>query len=340
MPREQRSSGLSCTAQSRLQWRPAGPVTTRRAARRISEIQRVRLLRAALGLASAGGCEAATVTAIVSGAGVSRKTFYQLFRDRDDCLLMLLDESVSQLAAVVAPAWEATGAWAQRLRSALVAALGFLESVAASAALVVSYLVGRGGRGPISPELRAGLLERLCEAVEEGRSEAARRHELSPLAAEFAVGGVLAVIDARLHEPSPQLVALTNQLLWMIVLPYLGPAAARRELAHTAPTGPLAPGPPKDEPLRRLNMRVTYRTARVLEVIAHSPGVSNAEVAIDAGITDAGQISKLLARLAGLGLIENAGPGQSRGGPNAWSLTEDGRALDAAIRRRPLARRR
>jgi DNA-binding MarR family transcriptional regulator len=82
-------------------------------------------------------------------------------------------------------------------------------------------------------------------------------------------------------------------------------------------------------------MRVTYRTMRVLMAIAEVDGrgshPSNRQVADGAGITDQGQMSKLLTRLHRLGLIESAGEGSARGGPNAWALTERGRELEGAI---------
>ena len=71
-------------------------------------------------------------------------------------------------------------------------------------------------------------------------------------------------------------------------------------------------------------MRLTYRTARVLEGVAERPGASNREVAERAGIHDPGQVSKLLARLERLGLLANTGEGHAKGEPNAWSLTPKG----------------
>ena len=68
-------------------------------------------------------------------------------------------------------------------------------------------------------------------------------------------------------------------------------------------------------------MRLTYRTARVLECIAELPGASNRVVAEHAGVADPGQISKLLRRLEGLGLAVNTGGGHQSGEPNAWKLT-------------------
>jgi hypothetical protein len=90
-------------------------------------------------------------------------------------------------------------------------------------------------------------------------------------------------------------------------------------------------------------MRLTYRTLRVLTVIGEqdgdgsSVGLSNREVATAAGISDQGQISKLLTRLEGLGLVENATPiphrrDQPTGEPNAWRLTVRGQEVAHATR--------
>jgi chromosome segregation and condensation protein ScpB len=85
------------------------------------------------------------------------------------------------------------------------------------------------------------------------------------------------------------------------------------------------------DPLRALNMRLTYRTVRVLMAVAANSGSSNRMVADGAGVSDPGQISKLLHRLERLGLIGNDGTGRPPGGPNAWSLTEKGRAVHGAL---------
>ncbi len=87
------------------------------------------------------------------------------------------------------------------------------------------------------------------------------------------------------------------------------------------------------DPHTELPVRITYRTMRVLDVIAGQPGLSNNEVAERAGISDPGQVSKLLARLKGLGLIENTGAGQASGAANAWRLTGEGRALQRKLGR-------
>jgi DNA-binding MarR family transcriptional regulator len=79
-------------------------------------------------------------------------------------------------------------------------------------------------------------------------------------------------------------------------------------------------------------MRITYRTARVLGCIAAAPGISNRAVAGQAGISDQGQVSKLLARLERLGLLVNTSDGHAKGEPNAWGLTPRGKQLARSIR--------
>jgi DNA-binding MarR family transcriptional regulator len=124
----------------------------------------------------------------------------------------------------------------------------------------------------------------------------------------------------------------------VIVLPYLGQAAAQKELRKPAPPLLKSSFAANRDPLDGLEMRITYRTVRVLMTIAASPDASNRQVATGAGITDQGQVSKLLARLEHLGLIYNRGLGPVKGAPNAWQLTARGRHVEQAIRVRTTPR--
>jgi DNA-binding MarR family transcriptional regulator len=125
----------------------------------------------------------------------------------------------------------------------------------------------------------------------------------------------------------------------MIVLPYLGQAASRRELERpmTKRRAVVRQGASAD-PLRDLEMRLTYRTVMVLTAVAANPGSSNRTIGDAAGMSDQGQTSKLLTRLQGLGLVENLGAGHARGGPNAWALTPKGWEIHAAINTETSAR--
>jgi DNA-binding MarR family transcriptional regulator len=148
------------------------------------------------------------------------------------------------------------------------------------------------------------------------------------------VGAAFGVIYARLIQAeSEPLVGLLNALMATIVLPYRGHAAAARELARHTPThtGLQARGGKSVTPVGSLatpvDFRLTVRThtvlAAVLELSGEGFDPSNRQISDAAGIRDQGQISKLLARLEGLGLLQNTG-GQTHGAPYAWHLTPRG----------------
>jgi hypothetical protein len=176
---------------------------------------------------------------------------------------------------------------------------------------------------------RKEILDALAAILEEGRAEPRALRNPSPLAGEAAIGGVLAVLYRRfLYGERQALVELLNPLMAILVLPYLGGAAAADEMTRPAPQAVARVSRrPARQPLKELNIRLTYRTMRVLTTIAAQADLSNVEVSQRAGITDQGQISKLLARLASLGLIENTGAARLRS-QKAWRLTPKGVQLE------------
>jgi AcrR family transcriptional regulator len=317
-----------------------------------------------------------TVAHVVTRSGVSRRTFYELFEDREDCFLAAFDQAVERGARRVVPAFQAAGSWRERVRAGLAALLEYLDDEQGMGALCI---VDALGAGPVALERRTQVVGALIDAVHEGRREARGATKPTRLTAEGVVGAVLAVLHARLSSPNvrangagaragsaretgagaggasaadaraggaqsigargggaPPMVALLGPLMGMIVLPYLGQAAAARETSRPRPRRRRA-APPSGDPLRELDMRLTYRTVRVLlaigELVAHGSGPSNRRVAEAADVTDQGQISKLLARLEHLGLIANTGAGPARGEPNVWRLTQKGAEIERTIRR-------
>jgi AcrR family transcriptional regulator/DNA-binding MarR family transcriptional regulator len=299
----------------------------------VIEMQRRRLLLAFGKVVAEGGLEAAVVGRICQQAGVSRRTFYELFSDRDECLLAAFDQAIERLAQRLVPVYAAKGRWGARVRAVL---LLLLEQFDADPDLARLCVVEAPRAGPALLERRRRVLDVLAVAVDEGRGEARLDSGPPPLTAQGVVGGVLSVIHARLLERSPNgetrpLVELTGPLMAMIVHPYLGPTAARKEFERPVPAAPRAVSRNGADPFKDLPIRFTYRTARVLATIASDPGSSNRHVADSSGIADEGQTSRLLRRLQGCGLIENHGDGHTRGEANAWALTERGQAIHATI---------
>lgn len=294
----------------------------------VSDIQRARMVAAMSEVAAERGAGSTTVAHVVERSGVSRRTFYEHFVDREECFLAAFDEAIKRIVAHVVPAYEQPGKWRDRTRTALIELLSYLDNDPVSGRLVIVETLGAG---PRALERRGHVLAQIVSAVDEGRREAKKGTAPPPLAAEGIVGGVLSLIHSRLlGDDRSSLLGLTGPLMSMIVLPYLGPAAAQRELARSVPVGEAKTG--AINPLKNLEMRLTYRTVRVLIAIGANPGVSNRRVGDEAGITDQGQVSKLLARLDKLGLIENSGFGQAKGESNSWHLTPRGREIELAIR--------
>jgi AcrR family transcriptional regulator/DNA-binding MarR family transcriptional regulator len=296
----------------------------------VSEIQRVRMLHAMAEAVAERGVGNVTVAHVVGRSGVSRRTFYEFFDDREACFLAAFDEALKQATAVVVAAYEPSVAWRLRIRTALVALLEFLDHEHDTARLLVVEALGAG---PRALSRRQHALIQIIKIVDRGRAEVKKGDGPPPLTAEGVVGAVLSIVHTRMvTEGTPPLVDLANELTSMIVLPYLGPAIARRELESPTPKRARTLGGRSGNPLKDLEMRLTYRTVRVLMAVGAHPGVSNRRVADAAGVSDQGQISKLLARLDSLGLIENSGFGQAKGESNSWFLTERGREIEGAIR--------
>jgi AcrR family transcriptional regulator/DNA-binding MarR family transcriptional regulator len=305
----------------------------------VSEIQRARILAAMAQAVSERGAAGATVAQIVARSGVSRRTFYELFEDREDCFMATFEQALTVAAESVLPAYHGARGWREAIRAGLVALLGFLDEHPDQGRLCVVEAVAAGER---ARERRREILQALTSAVDGGREHTKRDRGLPPLTAEGIVGAVLGVIHTRMLTPKQgpgsrattrppaagmSFLELANPLMATIVLPYLGLAAAQRELTRPTPTPGDIPFRPNPDPLRELDMRLTYRTVRVLLAVAATPGASNRQVADRAGVADQGQISKLLTRLQTLGLIQNTGPGHLKGEPNAWTLTPKGQDL-------------
>jgi AcrR family transcriptional regulator len=294
----------------------------------VYEMQRARLIGAAVPAVDELGWSGVTVADIAARARVSRRTFYDLFANREECLLAMLDDAVARVERDLAqPGIKDDAPWVERVRTGLWRILCFLDQdpVLARVCVVQS---ARGTRRVL--EAREAHLARLASVLEQGGAQSTRAAQTPVLMAEGLAGAALMIVYKRLlnGERAP-LTDLHGELMGMVVLPYLGSAAASRERKRPAPRSvvpgtadtPLSGRVRGEDSLRDVPMRLTYRTARVLQAAGEHPGASNRVIGEQADLYDQGQISKLLARLGRLGLLENSGEGQARGESNAWRLT-------------------
>src|ERR1700722_12111550 len=294
----------------------------------VGEMQRRRLLLAVGEVLADGGVEAATVGSISRRAGVSRRTFYEVFEDREACFLAAFEQAIERIGEDIGPAYDRQDTWSAAIRAGL---LALLEQFDEHPELARMCVVETLRAGPEVLRRRCRVIEALVAVVDKGRAVA--ESEPLPLTAEGVVGGALSVLHARLLENGGPLVELANPLTAMILPPYVGSLAARGELDRPPPHGLAAASEMLRDPFKDLSIRFTYRTARVMATIAAEPGASNRLIAESSGISDEGQMSRLLRRLDGAGLIENRGEGHVRGEPNAWQLTPRGQAIHTTLTR-------
>jgi AcrR family transcriptional regulator len=295
----------------------------------VESIQRARLLNAMIEVAATRGYLGASVGHVVARAGMSRRTFYELFESREDCFLAAFDTGVERAAAVIANGYGSERTWREGVRAARVALLELLDAEPALARMCVIEALAAG---PAPLERRAQVLRRLARTLEDTATREPGESESPLLGAEGIVGGAFSVLHTRLLERRPDsLLELLPQLMALIVLAYLGGRAAGEELRRPAPVARAPTPKPELEAngLQRLGTRLTYRTVRCLAYIAEHPGTSNRAVAHGAEISDEGQTSKLLARLARLDLLVNEGG--APGAANSWRLTGKGEQLLHAI---------
>ncbi len=331
------------SAAGRVRMRRAGTPGPRGGGIYVSGVQRTRLLDATFAIVAEQGYRRMTVRRVCERAGISNKTFYDLFSDREDCFLAAFEQAVEELAAAVTPGYEGEREWAARIRGGLGALLACLDMEPELRRLV---FVEALGAGPRVLQRRAQVLQELASIVDAGRAGVKTGGELPPLTAEGIVGAVFGVIYGRLIEqPARPLIGLLGPLMATIVLPYRGHSAAARESDRPQPLPALgelarvrggASLPSADGNLENVDFRLTVRTQMVLAAIAELDGrgsaPSNRQISDVAGVKDQGQISKLLRRLEGHGLLQNTG-GATAGVPNAWQLTARGEEVLSATSR-------
>ena len=191
--------------------------------------QRERLLAAIADVSLQVGLQAATVAQIAAQAGVSKRTFYEHFDDKDELFLAACGRASAQMHGTVNRAFiSVQGEWPARMVGALDALLMFLAADPARAHLCVAgaHVVRRpAGRDHDRP------LEFFVEYLE--LAPAGRCTPVPPLAAQIVIGGLQQVLCSRILDGcARELPALLPGLAYGTLVPYLGAQETRKELSR------------------------------------------------------------------------------------------------------------
>jgi AcrR family transcriptional regulator len=133
--------------------------------------QRGRLLDAMAEVVAGKGYAASTVADAIARAGVSRKTFYEHFRDKEDCFLAAYDVGVDLLLDALASAGSKDDDLLSRARARTRA---YLETLASEPAFARTFLLEVTAAGPRALERRDRVHERFAEMLREQADEARR----------------------------------------------------------------------------------------------------------------------------------------------------------------------
>ena len=134
-------------------------------------------------------------------AGVSSRTFYQCFGDREECFLAAFNHAVDGLELEVRAGWESELGWTARVRAALAALLRTLDREPAVRRLVFVEALAAGPRVLASSRAcigEHGWGDRWRSREREGAVRSCRA-----LVAEGVVGATFGVIHARLLGVAP-----------------------------------------------------------------------------------------------------------------------------------------
>jgi AcrR family transcriptional regulator len=196
----------------------------------IRTLQRERLIAAMLNAAAKLGYRETNVQDVIERAGVSRPTFYEHFTNKEDCFLAAFDTSAARLRNRVATAARKGGeVWRDRIRLGLEALLDFIGSEPDAAC---SLVVEARAASADAAQRRLELLDHFTHCMREQASELLSDPPSNPVTAAAIVGGVESLLYSRLcKKEAVETDALLPSLMYFVVLPYEGHAAAGDELA-------------------------------------------------------------------------------------------------------------
>jgi AcrR family transcriptional regulator len=265
------------------------------------------------------GTSALTVERVCERAGISRRTYYDIFTDVSDGVASAAEEAHERL-------WSEIDRHVQTLTSddrALVvstAIVAFLTALEARPAVGWLCVVEPALYLPRAREARQMLLLHLAGLIVDGRRIAARQIDGTQVRTAMAsVGALWELGFQHLVDPAShgQIQELAAPAILAVLSPHVGRAEAMR-LAASPPRLPseVAPAPTGDH----LTHRLTELARRTLRFLRDHPQASNAEIAASIGVLHASQMSRHLRWLEEEQLVVVRREGRR----NAWALTDRG----------------
>jgi AcrR family transcriptional regulator len=190
----------------------------------VAESQRERLLNAVVETVVAHGYNATTIAQLIEAASVSRRTFYELFDDKEDLFLAAYAMIVEHLQGALREAEaEAGDSWPARLRAELEALLRIFAADPTVARFILLESLAAGG--PVAARHREALR---CFAAILRPEPADPEDPLAAAREQALVGGISTLVVRRLKSGAAGLEDLLPDVYELVLTSYLGRGEAQR----------------------------------------------------------------------------------------------------------------
>lgn len=188
--------------------------------------QRQRILAAVPLAVSTSGYGELTVEAIISRAGISRRTFYEHFHNKQEAFLATYDAAAIQMLTNVRNAYQGIEDYVERLRAGLKAIIDFFVADPPLARMCMVEVLAAGHQ---AIERRRAAQRVFATIIEENVRETLPDCKVPSNITEMVVGGIYEVLYAYiLRGAIDDLPGLLSDLVYFALLPVHGPDKGKR----------------------------------------------------------------------------------------------------------------
>jgi AcrR family transcriptional regulator len=193
----------------------------------VADSQRERVLAAMRDLVADRGYQQIPVAEVIRRAGVSRKTFYELYASKEECFVALYDAELERLLSPVLQAFQGAESWVDRLRTALGVLLGGLAADPAAARLCFVEVLAAG---PRALERRNTAMAKLDPLFDRANVSTAVGVTRPRAVTAGAVGYLSEVLNREIAGGrTAEVPDLRAELMYTLTLPFVGPYNAGKE---------------------------------------------------------------------------------------------------------------
>jgi AcrR family transcriptional regulator len=197
------------------------------------EAERRQIFAALVEVCARDGYRQASVGKVSRAAGMTLEDFERHFSDLEDCFAAYLVESREAFYSSVGSAALGTADWREQIRAAGFAMLSFWREDEPRARMMLIEVFSAGPRAQL---IRDEGMEAMFELIDQGRTAMPDPGLLSRATAEAVGGAVFNQMRIALERDElDQGEEIIRQLMYTVVLPYLGTEAALEELESTPP---------------------------------------------------------------------------------------------------------